>query len=164
MLFFWAMKHTAFTEVLDEIQKLARGVDERRGEFAAALWIVSDWFEEVSGALVDHRDSEELVGGWRLAVGTVAPARPLRGVEDAPSAWRRALCVRRGDTVIPACEAPPEVAAVAVTRLGGFLEEYTDALRVACGNAGDRETCRSVLEVVYGLSAADVPDAAPVQG
>jgi hypothetical protein len=158
MLFFLGMESSAFKPLMDHIEKIAGVVAQHRGEYAAALWLASDYLADLPGCLVPFRDSKALGGGCRLALRREPPAfseaggEPQEGLDSQASGW--ALFLEGEDWKVPAWEASPPLSVEAVERLPQFLEEYAAHLCTAAGTKPSLEQARGLIDAIYELTSA----------
>ena len=159
MLFFGAMQTTAFTQVLGEIQKIAAAVDERRGEFAVTLWLVSDWLQDLPGSLVSWRDDVDVGGGHFLSIEPLEGLPPTQGNpgQEGLPGRRWNLCLSSEEGVVPAHDGPSGCLAPAVDRLPAFLQLYGERLEAAFGKSATGDASRELTKALFSMTESTTP-------
>ncbi len=136
------MEPSAPREALDEIADLSRKLADRRGQHAAALWSMSDFFTSCDGTLISHRDTATLGGSSLTLV-----------IDRCESTGNIMLFVVSGDERIPAYKADAEIQVAAVRRLPEFLAGYSKRLKEATGSRMTIELADQIVEAVAESSS-----------
>ena len=154
MLFFFAMESNAFTRILPEIGRVAEVAGKRRGEHAAALWVVSEYLSDFKAGLVEFLWDQSLSNGAKLGLGRLDELRRSPLCEEIftdqdASDHRWGLFVLENGELTDAHKVPPDVLVEIVRVLPAFLESYSAALRSGVGTSESLESARAMTDSVF---------------